>query len=94
MIAQEKYEQDEDAGVKSGRRHMRTLLQDCTAALKVTEPNWDQLNTGAGSPLHAHWFVFTQLAFQTEFQRRGSLPLPSEMTSLTVCSHQNKLCFS
>lgn len=95
MITRKECERNENAGERSGRRHTRNLSQDCTAAFKVTELNWAKLNTVASSPPYAHWFLFfTELAFRTGFQKRGCLPLPWEMTSRTVCSHQNKLCFS
>ncbi len=58
MIARKECERNEDAGENSGRRRTRILSQDCTAALKVTELNWAQLDTVASSPLHAHWFLF------------------------------------
>lgn len=58
MIARKECERNEEAGERSERRHTRTLSQDCTAALKVTELNWGQLNTVASSPFHAHWFLF------------------------------------
>lgn len=53
--------EDRQSRKKSGRWHTRTLLHDCTAALRVTE-----LNSAAHCPLH--WFLFTYPACWTGLQ--------------------------
>lgn len=85
--------------MKNGRRrHTRTLSQDCTAALKSDRTDLGSVqHCGLFTPartLVSLFFFYTQLAFGTGFKKRGSLPLPGEMTSVTVCAHQNKWCFS
>lgn len=79
-------------GIKVQEKGVKTykefLSQDCTAALKVSGPSLTLWLVHPCTHTDFSFYPISLLNWVSEERQ------PWEMTSLTACSHENKLCFS